>query len=358
MIPLQLGLLLCAPTVVPAAAAESFALAAASAINDVLSADLKTSPTQCQKPDGSIAPCGPGNDLCHGEGYGRASPQYHIHDFSCGMNDPAAVIYDPVHGIYHQHWEDHLARPGGQYVRGHAVSRDMTHWARMPVSLWNDRPYDAYAIFTGSATLVNGSVVQVYPGLCQNPKKGEPCPGATNLAIAVPEDPTDPLHTNWTKDGKVGAFTGYTNPIVNNTGRDPSTAWRTPAGEWRLTSYGSQIFGSTDFKSWYRIGQQKAFPQGECPSFFPLPQHTPGAMGPAPAGAGTPTHVYKTSHGGKDWMVVGTYEAGPLTQLGTYNATPGVPHAQVSLLRPILPHLHPPSTSLCIDMHLTLSVRL
>lgn len=172
------------------------------------------------------------------------------------MNDPAAVIYDPVHGVYHDHWEDHLAIEGG-----HAVSRDLIHWAHMPVSLWNDRPYDQYAIFTGSATLVAGSVVQIYPGLCNHQSKD--CPGPTNLCIAVPEDPSDPLQTNWTKDGKAGAFTGYVNPIANNTGRDPSTAWQTPSGEWRITSFGSQIFGSMDFKSWYRIGQQKSFPQGE-----------------------------------------------------------------------------------------------
>ena len=70
------------------------------------------------------------------------------------------------------------------------------------------------------------------------------------------------------------------------------------------------IMGSMDFKSWYRIGAQKTFPQGECPSFFPLPSSTPGA-GPAPAGAGTPTHVHKASHGGKDWMQVGTYAIHP-----------------------------------------------
>ena len=64
------------------------------------------------------------------------------------IKDPAAVVYDPTHNIYHDHWEDHLAIPGGQYVRGHAVSRDLVHWARMPVSLWNDKPYDNYAIFT------------------------------------------------------------------------------------------------------------------------------------------------------------------------------------------------------------------
>ena len=142
------------------------------------------SPTTCQRADGRSAPCGPGNDLCHSPGYGTDAPQFHVRDYSCGMNDPAAVVYDPVHSVYHDHWEKHVAAPGGQYTRGHAVSRDMIHWARMPVSLWNDRPYDSWAIFTGSATVVDGKVVQIYPGLCHG-KPEDGCPGATNLAIAV-----------------------------------------------------------------------------------------------------------------------------------------------------------------------------
>jgi len=109
------------------------------------------------------------------------------------------------------------------------------------------------------------------------------------------------------------------NPIVNNTGRDPSTAWKTPAGEWRLSTFDTMIFGSMDFKTWYRIGAQPGFPGGECPSFFPLPRNTPGA-GPAPAGATTPTHVHKASHGGKDWMQVGTYVAGPPRTSGNWTA--------------------------------------
>jgi sucrose-6-phosphate hydrolase SacC (GH32 family) len=168
----------------------------------------------------------------------------------------------------------------------------------MPVSIWNDQPYDSSAIYTGSATIVDGHVVQVYPGLC-DPKNGD-CPGRTNLCIAKPADPSDPLQTNWTKET---AVTGAVNPIVNATGRDPSTAWQTEAGEWRLTTFDTVIMGSMDFKTWYRIGKQPGFPHGECPSFFPLPPTYPGA-GPAPAGAETPTHVHKASHGGKDWMQV------------------------------------------------------
>ena len=82
----------------------------------------RPSPTKCQRIDGGpTSACGPGNDLCHAPGYGTTSaPQFHVRDASCAMNDPAAVSYDPVHAIYHDHWEDHLAAPGGQYVRGHA----------------------------------------------------------------------------------------------------------------------------------------------------------------------------------------------------------------------------------------------
>lgn len=85
---------------------------------------------------------------------------------------------------------------------------------------------------------------------------------------------------------------GFINPVANNTQRDPSTAWRTKFGEWRFTTFDTQIFGSMDFKSWYRLGSQKGFPAGECPSFFPLPNATPGA-GTAPVGASAPTHVHK-----------------------------------------------------------------
>ena len=111
-------------------------------------------------------------------------------------------------------------------------------------------------------------MVQVYPGLCQPGKDG--CPGGTNLCIAIPADPSDQLQTNWTKDY---AKTGAVNPIANDTGRDPTTAWLVKeTGEWRLSTFDTTIFGSMDFKEWYKIGMQPDFPHGECPSFFPLPR--------------------------------------------------------------------------------------
>jgi sucrose-6-phosphate hydrolase SacC (GH32 family) len=182
----------------------------------------------------------------------------------------------------------------------------------MPVSIWNDQVYDNSAIYTGSGTVVDGKVVQVYPGLCNTKEAG--CPGGTNLCIAVPADPSDPLQTNWTK-------TWAQNPIVPNTGRDPSTAWKTSSGEWRLTTFDTMTFGSMDFKTWYRIGKTPGFAGGECPSFFPLPKTTPGAK--VSASDPTPTHVHKASHGG-DWMCVGTYIEGPAKTTGNFTATPGI----------------------------------
>lgn len=77
-----------------------------------------------------------------------------------------------------------------------------------------------------------------------------------------------------------------------------------------------------DFKKWYRIGQQKGWPTGECPSFFKLPKATSGssAAPPSHAGAAAPTHVHKSSYGGRDFMVVGAYKSGAPKKLGTFQS--------------------------------------
>merc|ERR1719277_2199456 len=265
----------------------------------------------------ATVPCAPGHQMCPPGDFGdhgsaRHAAQFHIRDASCTLNDPNGPIYDPVHGAYHLHFQNHVGLHGGR-TYGHAVSRDFAHWAHMPVSIWNDQVYDGNAIYTGSGTVVDGKVVQVYPGLCDTKKAG--CPGGTNLCIAVPADPSDPLQTNWTK-------TFAKNPIVPATGRDPSTAWKTSSGEWRLTTFDTQTFGSMDFKTWYRLGKTPGFARGECPSFFPLPKTTPGAK--VSASDPQPTHVHKASQRGKDWMNVGTYTEGPAKTAGKFEATPGI----------------------------------
>jgi hypothetical protein len=189
---------------------------------------------------------------------------------------------------------------------------------------------------------VDGKIYQLYPGICK--PLGGPhgaysnCTSGGNLNLAVPADASDPLLTNWSKL--------EINPIVNNTQRDPSSAWRTVHGEWRIVTYNTTLYGSTNFHSWYQVGQQPGFDVGECPSFMPLPRDTPGTgqalfspvpaqaplivqynlrsacgpgSGPAPSFvSGKPTHVYKNSHAWADFMQVGTYTDGLPGEVGVW----------------------------------------
>jgi len=259
----------------------------------------------------------------------------------CGENDPNGPVFDPVHGVIHHFYQIHLAAaPGHGPDYGHFVSKDFIHWAPMPVAIWNGldssvwpprkTPYDNEAIFTGSATLVPGAapdgkspgIVNVYPGLCNN-KDWPQCTTGTLLAIAVAADyANDELLTNWSKP----SF----NPIVEGTQRDPSSAWQTSSGEWRLRTYNSMVYGAAsaaDFLNgkFYTIGKSDSFRQCECPSFYPLPASSPGFEDAyeAEAAAGTlPTHVHKTSCGG-DWWQIGSYNDPEPKVLGIFNTTPG-----------------------------------
>lgn len=281
--------------------------------------------TSCVDSDGTTGPCGPDFPLCGPpfDGPKHPAPQFHIASTTCGINDPNGPVYDPVHGYYHMFYQEHLAMPqngkGKGPVYGHVASKDLIQWARLPIAIWNDKPYDSVAIFTGSATVVNGQVMQMYPGICD---KGdwENCTTGTNVNLAVPADyQNDPLLTNWTK------YQG--NPILNNTQRDPSTAWLTQHGEWRFTAFNTKVYGSTNFMGgeWYEIGKNPGFLEGECPSLFPFPRVADNTKNSETGGAPIkfPTHVHKTSIGGKDWMSVGTYTEGLPGQIGSFQPTPG-----------------------------------
>ena len=256
--------------------------------------------TNCVNALGASCPCGPSCQLC-GPLFGRNTPQFHIADSSCGENDPNFPLYDPRHELYHHFWQAHLAIPAAGVGQGpdigHAVSADMVTWAHLPVAVWNNQPYDNVAIYTGSATIVDGVPTMVYPGLCTS-RDWANCKTGTLLAVAVPSDDGDPLLTNWTKPAY--------NPIVNNTERDPSTAWRTSSGEWRMTNYEGKVWTSSDFVKWtVADGGSALFSVAECPDFFLLPSLCMGNGCANFSSDGVmPTHVHKESSGGQDWYTV------------------------------------------------------
>ena len=68
------------------------------------------------------------------------------------------------------------------------IYADLVKWAQLPVALWNDHAYDSNAIYTGSATVVNGQVVLIYPGICR--KEDWPsCNTSTNLPLTSHHQP-------------------------------------------------------------------------------------------------------------------------------------------------------------------------
>lgn len=282
--------------------------------------------------NGTRLPCGPGNELCPRncsrvdgcDGFAQLAPWgtpvgYHIRDLTCGLNDPNGPVYDPNNGMYHLFYQDHLGVNGGT-VWGHVASRNMKKWAHLPVALWNDREYDSSAIFSGSATVVNGEIILIYPGLCNSmaackdegggwspPGKCNittQCVSGRNLALAKPADTGDPFLRNWTKLGVIinssNACGGHCNGSApGDRGKDPSAAWQTPSGEWRFVTGDTPIvYGSMDFEEWYYIGlgftNGGKTPQGnggDCPSFFPLPAITPGAGPPPNVSRGTTPYI-------------------------------------------------------------------
>jgi len=277
-------------------------------------------PTTCIRGSKS-GPCGPGYEQCGPPRTG--GPRFHLTDLSCKINDPNAPVYDAKHQLYHLFYQDHVAierRVNGSrylngHVMGHAVSNDMVHWARLPVPLWNDKPYDQLAISSASATVVNESIYIVYPGLCI---KGKPssCTTGRTLGIAVPVNRSDPMLRRWRKPGF--------NPIISAGQRDPTTAWQESSGEWRFTNFDGNMFGTVNWKDFYLIGKQPGFVQAECPAFFPLPMPKESST-PLMRKKNLPTHVYKVS-GRKfygDSYQVGTYTSKVRNRLGTWERTPG-----------------------------------
>jgi len=103
-----------------------------------------------------------------------------------------------------------------------------------------------------------------------------------------------------------------------------------PSGEWRLRTYDAKIYGtasSSDMLAgkWYEIGTSSDFRQCECPSFYPLPNPTPGTekmYHELQSNGELPTHVHKTSCGG-DWWQMGTYAPGAPKVLSNFTATKG-----------------------------------
>ncbi|XP_022874390.1 acid beta-fructofuranosidase 2, vacuolar-like [Olea europaea var. sylvestris] len=237
---------------------------------------------------------------------------YHFQPKKNWMNDPNGPVF--YKGWYHFFYQyNPYGAVWGNIVWGHAVSRDLIHWRHLPIAMVPDHWYDINGVWTGSATILpNGQLVMLYTG-------------STNESVQVqnlayPADPSDPLLIDWIK------YSG--NPVLvpppgihYKDFRDPTTAWLTPKGKWRIT-IGSKVnktgislvYDTTDFISFELLDGVLHGVAGtgmwECVDFYPVSKIKENGLDTSANGPGV-KHVLKTSldDDRNDYYALGTYDS-------------------------------------------------
>ncbi|OAY59981.1 acid beta-fructofuranosidase [Manihot esculenta] len=235
---------------------------------------------------------------------------FHFQPEKNWMNDPNGPLF--YKGWYHFFYQyNPNAAVWGDIVWGHAVSRDLIHWLHLPLAMVADQWYDQNGVWTGSATILpDGKIVMLYTG-------------STNESVQVqnlayPADPNDPLLLDWVK------YSG--NPVLvpppgigTKDFRDPTTAWYTSEGKWRI-SIGSKIgktgialiYDTEDFIN-YKLQPQALHGvpgtgMWECVDFYPVSRTSQNGVDTSATGPEV-KHVVKASldDDRHDYYALGTY---------------------------------------------------
>ncbi|CAJ2664092.1 unnamed protein product [Trifolium pratense] len=200
----------------------------------------------------------------------------------------------------------------GDIVWGHAVSRDMIHWLHLPLAMVADQWYDSNGVWTGSATLLpDGQVIMLYTG-------------STNESVQVqnlayPADLNDPLLVDWIKYPSNPVLVPPPG-ILPKDFRDPTTAWLTSEGKWRIT-IGSKlnktgialVYDTVDFKTYERkenlLNAVPGTGMWECVDFFPVSKKSENGLDTSFKGDDV-KHVMKVSldDDRHDYYALGTYD--------------------------------------------------
>ncbi len=213
--------------------------------------------------DGKVAP--EMTDRLYSEKY---RPQFHFTAKANWLNDPNGLVY--YAGRYHLFFQHNPSGTDwGNMTWGHAVSRDLVHWAQVEHAILPDR---LGTIFSGSAVVdwdnTSGfgtgkekPLIAFYTaaGGTSEESKGQPF----TQCIAYSNDGGD----TWMK------YPG--NPVVphiQGSNRDPKVIRY--GRKWIMVLYldgnSFALLESKDAKSWTRT-QDIEFPgRDECPDFFPL----------------------------------------------------------------------------------------
>jgi len=203
-------------------------------------------------------------------------PQFHFTPQSGWMNDPNGMVYyEGEYHLFYQYYPDSTV--WGPMHWGHAVSKDMIRWERLPIALYPD---SLGYIFSGSAVIdwrnTSGLGTEQTPAMVAlftyhdpvGEQEGRIDFQTQGIAYSVDKGRT------WTKYDR--------NPVLPNPGirdfRDPKVSWNEESHQWVMTLAVKdhiEFYGSPDLKQWNKLsefGKSIGAHGGvwECPDLFPL----------------------------------------------------------------------------------------
>ncbi|MBA0756163.1 hypothetical protein Gogos_022055 [Gossypium gossypioides] len=235
---------------------------------------------------------------------------FHFQPEKNWMNDVTGPLF--YNGWYHFFYQyNPNGAVWGDIVWGHAVSKDLINWFHLPLAMVADQWYDKNGVWTGSATILpDGKIVMLYTGSTTEAVQVQ------NLAF--PANHSDPFLIDWVKY--------HGNPVLvpppgiyKKDFRDPTTAWLTSEGKWRIT-IGSKrdktgislVYDTKDFINYEMLEGELHAVSGtgmwECVDFFPVSKTEEKGLDTSINGPEV-KHVVKVSldDDRHDYYALGTY---------------------------------------------------
>ncbi|KAI3832621.1 hypothetical protein MKW98_002167 [Papaver atlanticum] len=201
-------------------------------------------------------------------------------------------------GVYHLFYQyNPKGAVWGNIVWAHSVSTDLINWFSLEHAIAPSKPFDINGCWSGSATILPGNKpVILYTGIDPDERQVQ--------NIAVPKNLSDPFLREWVKPDY--------NPIIKpsigvnaSAFRDPTTAWWSKDGHWRLV-VGSKrdmrgtavLYRSKDFIHWTKakhlLHSSATTGMWECPDFYPVSLNGKQGLDTSSVGDGI-KHVLKVS---------------------------------------------------------------
>jgi fructan beta-fructosidase len=189
-------------------------------------------------------------------------PQFHFTARKNWLNDPNGLVF--YRGEYHLFFQHNpRGTAWGNMTWGHAISKDLVHWAQLDNAIVPDA---LGAIYSGSAVVD----WQNTAGFATGKEKPLVC------IYTAAGNPFTQCLAYSTDRGRT--FAKYDrNPVLPHivgSNRDPKVVWHEPTKKWIMALFknGSTyaFFASPDLKSWTHLHDLNVPGCGECPDFFPM----------------------------------------------------------------------------------------